>query len=45
LITIQIAVSRGDEDLRVVRMLRKRGRVGVSALPARRLSAEHPDHV
>ncbi len=34
-----------DEGLRVVHKPKKRSRVGVSALPARRLSATHPDHV
>jgi putative transposase len=34
-----------DEGLRVVHKPKKRLRVGVSALPARRLAAEHPNHV
>jgi putative transposase len=34
-----------DEGLRVVHKPKKRSRVGVSTLPARRLSAQHPDHV
>ena len=34
-----------DEGLRVVHKAKKRSRVGVSTLPARRLTATHPDHV
>jgi putative transposase len=34
-----------DEGLRVVHKPKKRSRVGVSTLPARRLCAQHPDHV
>ena len=34
-----------DECLRVVHKAKKRSRVGISALPARRLAAEHPNHV
>jgi putative transposase len=34
-----------DEGLRVVHKAKKRSRVGISTLPARRLAAAHPDHV
>ena len=34
-----------DEGLRVVHKAKKRSRVGISTLPARRLNATHPDHV
>jgi putative transposase len=34
-----------DEGLRVVHKPKKRSRVGISTLPARRLTAEHPNHV